>query len=236
MIPWNKKTASKFMQELSEKRPDLTTEDVYVNNKAPMLFTCAQGHEFYSAPNHILNDKTGCRTCSNENLSKVRSKTTEEFLKEFESIESPLTILGEYVNARVRVDVVCDKGHYSSCLPSGILRGNGCRQCVDYGKFRDAPVTLYYVRILHEGKKYYKVGLTQRGVSRRFVGKEGAKITCLYEEVYDSPLLAWESEQSLIRVFKEFITKDKVLRKGNTEVFCCDVLHMDNIQENSSWH
>lgn len=234
MIPWNKKTDQQFKLELGEKRPDLKTEDTYINNKFPMLFVCTSGHSFKAAPNHVLNDKSNCKVCANLKQSAERTRTQQEFIETLKSINSPFKVVGKYINAQTGVDVVCQKGHTSKVMPYNATRGSTCRQCVDYGKFRDAPVTLYYVRILHDSKTYYKVGLTQRGVSRRFVGAEGSKITSLYEEEYDSPLFAWEAEQSLIKAFKEFITKDKVLRKGNTEVFCCDVLHMDNTQE-SLW-
>lgn len=234
---WNKKTHEQFMSELAEKRPDLTTEDIYVNNKHKMNFSCANGHSFTTAPNHVLNDGTNCKLCSNENQSVNRLRSQKEFIEILESIDSVFTVVGEYTGANRKIEVVCDQGHTSYIFPHNAVRGSSCKQCADYGKLREIPTTLYYTRIDHEKKSYYKIGLTQRSFDRRFVGEEGRKVTLLYETVYDSPALAWEAEQSVLKAFKEFITKDKVLRKGNTEVFVSDVLHLDSYEmEEILWH
>ena len=233
---WNKKTHEQFLKELAELRPDLSTEDVYVNNKTKMLFTCNKGHKWNCAPNHVLNDKTMCRVCRDEKLSTDRLRTHEDFVSILKAINSVFTVVGEYKGANIKVDVVCDKGHSSSVFPSNAVRGSSCRECVDYGKFRDIPTTLYYVKFNHDGRDYYKIDLTQKSLSRRFVGEEARKMTLLYETVYDSPALAWEAEQSVLKAFREFTTKDKVLRKGNTEVFNSDILHLDSYQmEEETW-
>lgn len=233
-MSWNKKSHDQFIEELSLKRPDLSVEGGYTTNKAKLSFTCKLGHKWDASPNHILNDMTPCPTCARTAQGERRSKSQEDFILGMQAVNSPMKLLGEYKNARTSVRTICPVGHISMSHPGNLLKGAGCRQCVDYGKFRPEPVTLYYIKVLHESKNYYKIGLTQRGLSRRFTGTDKLKITSLYEEEYDSPLLAWEAEQSLIKTFKEFITKDKVLSNGNTEVFCCDVLHMDNTQE-SLW-
>ena len=235
-MSWNKKTHEQFIEEFKVKRPDLQVEGLYTTGKAHLTFICHLGHRWKTSPSHILNDMTPCPTCSHAAQGERRSKTQEEFIAGMIEAKSPMTLIGNYKNARTNVQVICPVGHIVMSHPGNLLKGSGCRQCVDYGKFRDSQITLYYVKILHEGRSYYKVGLTQREVSRRFAGKDGKKITCLYEEVYDSPLLAWEAEQSLLKAFKGFITKDKVLSNGgNTEVFCCDVLHMDNTTEDNTW-
>lgn len=237
-MSWNKKSDEQFKEELRVKRPDITTKDKYTTNKTKMLFECSEGHSWETSPNHILNDCSACPYCSHNTKYLSRRSSSEYFKNRLDEVDSEFTVLGEYTTARTKIEVVCPKGHKSFCFPYGLVRGSSCLQCKGYAKFKEGrPITLYYAKINHDNKFYYKIGLTQKGFAKRFMGQEALKMELLYETIYDSVFLGYEAEQSILYAFSEFITKDKVLRKGNTEIFNSDVLNLDSqTYEDFIWH
>jgi len=86
---------------------------------------------------------------------------------------------------------------------------------------------LYYIRINHNGKHYYKIGITTKSVRKRFNSLDLRKITIL--KVIEFPYwhLARFHEQSLLEKFNCYrnFNDELILSSGNSEIFIKDVLN-----------
>ena len=60
----------------------------------------------------------------------ARAKSPEEFARELEQVAPDVELLGEYTNARTRIDCRCRIcGHTWSPYPKSLLQGYGCPEC-----------------------------------------------------------------------------------------------------------
>ena len=85
---------------------------------------------------------------------------------------------------------------------------------------------LYYLKIRHKNKNYYKIGITNRSVKERYKPSEAKKIeSILFENfINDAEIL----ENCLLVHYAEFRTNNpEVFLDGYTEVFDRDILNMD---------
>ena len=74
----------------------------------------------------------------------------------------------------------------------------------------------------------YKIGITNRSVSRRFLPHEFQKMTIVHQWQFSVGSDAMRMEAEILRSFKKFRYKgDNVLIAGNTELFVKDVLGLD---------
>lgn len=97
---------------------------------------------------------------------------------------------------------------------------------------KELPGILYYLKILHNDKIYYKIGITNRTVKQRFSLEDLSKITILKETFYLSGLDAYHEEQKILKDFKGMLTLDKkILSSGNSELFEVDVLKLDKLDK-----
>ncbi|WP_157829145.1 GIY-YIG nuclease family protein [Colwellia sp. 75C3] len=95
----------------------------YVSSKAKVKLKCDKGHVFQSTPGTYIQAVTGCATCSK--CSPISAK--ESTLKTLNA--KGYTPLSQYVNAKTRMNVMCDKGHEFDITPDKIKLGRGCRVC-----------------------------------------------------------------------------------------------------------
>ncbi len=110
-MSWNK-------QEFDEK---------YKNMSTPINFVCDNGHE-NTTTMLSLNNNHGCSICSGN------KKLTYEFVKaEFEKRNFTM-VSTVYVNARTKIDVICDKGHKLTMTYDGFSQGSQCVHCLGSAK------------------------------------------------------------------------------------------------------
>ncbi len=225
---WNKKTEEQFIEELAIKRPDIRLVGAYTTNKTKTSFChIACGHTWATAPNHILNDNSECPSCLKARPDR-RTKSHETFVAQIAKACPLVKVIGQYTNAKEKVEILCENGHSSFSLPTNLLRGRYCTSCVEYRKFREQPITLYYVRLDASGGSFYKIGLTQRSIKARmkdFLPK--FKVVVLAEIQYDCPEEAYALEQRIISESQQWVVSEPIARKGNTEIFTKDVLNLD---------
>lgn len=85
------------------------------------------------------------------------------------------------------------------------------------------PSKLYYLRIKHDNKTYYKIGVTNFDVKTRFKQKKDYdKISILFEYSFQG-LDAYKIEQKILLKYKQYIINDKILSSGNTEIFYVNI-------------
>lgn len=227
-----KLTHEEFIVRLNNIKPFIKCVDGerYSGSFNKLKFICSSGHIFSSSPSNILNDKyIGCKRCSAQKMSNEKMKDHSEFVRQVSLIHPNYEVVGEYRSCFSKVELLCDKGHKFSSRANDILYGTGCSICRTSGYKDNLPGTLYYLRVEDGGEIFYKIGITNLSVSKRFNMKDRAKITILMEEYYENGLLARIAERQVLDCFKEFIAKDvNILKKGNTELFIKDVLSLDD--------
>jgi hypothetical protein len=88
------------------------------------------------------------------------------------------------------------------------------------------PAILYYLKIDHNGKELFKIGVTTKRVQDRFRARDMEKIEVVKTWSFDRAMDAYEREQGILNTFSDYLEFDfSVLESGgNTEIFSCDVL------------
>ena len=82
------------------------------------------GREWQTTPDNLLR-KHGCANCA-----RNRKKTTEEFAKELSVINNNFRVVGEYVNARTKIKVICKRcGYERISVPYSLVKGLNCPNC-----------------------------------------------------------------------------------------------------------
>jgi hypothetical protein len=106
-----------------------------------------------------------------------------------------------------------------------------CRkQLHDHSGFSfERPAELYYLRVDTGNGVFYKVGITNRDVARRFNKTDLRKITVIDTLYYNIGRDAYEHEQQLLKDFEQYRYKGEPVLKsgGSSELFTRDVLFLD---------
>ncbi|NGT11930.1 hypothetical protein G6Y96_09220 [Clostridium perfringens] len=95
----------------------------YVNNKTKVKLQCDKGHRYFVIPNNFKRG-TRCPICSGYNNPET-SKL--DFIKQVE--KEGYKVIGNYINARIKVEVECNKGHRYFVKPNDFKNGTRCSIC-----------------------------------------------------------------------------------------------------------
>ncbi len=91
---------------------------------------------------------------------------------------------------------------------------------------------LYYFRFRHDGKKYYKIGITVNSVHYRYRNGDGSSYRAIEKIFFDTTIYDTNRiERLILHTFKDKLANDRsILSKkgGYSEVFVSDVLGLDN--------
>lgn len=125
-----KKTTKEYIDELSVVNPGIEVVGDYINATTPIAHRCKiDDHIWNVAPGNALNGN-GCPLCKAQKLSKLFSKTHEQYVSEVAIINPDIEVLEQYVNSHVPILHRCKKDGYEwKIAPSNVLTGQGCPQC-----------------------------------------------------------------------------------------------------------
>lgn len=186
-----------------------------------LKYTCSSGHSG-SIIWASFRKGHGCHKCANM-LRLVCLKTVEDSLK----TDGYELLTNEYTHSRQKLPVLCEKGHEIDITWNGFKNGNRCSECAVYGFKLHKPATLYYLRFDIAGHSYWKIGITNLVVERRFRG-EPFPFTIIQEKIYLFGYMAKEEEKRILEKYDLFkYTGKPLLRSGNTELFTKDILRLD---------
>jgi hypothetical protein len=137
-----------------------------------------------------------------ENELKSKDNLTSEEVKELESIQIEYDLL------------------YERMFPT-----NNSNILERYNPIEGGETTLYYLRLLYRGRKYYKIGVTLRDISSRYTQQDQQYIEkVLYEKKLTH---ANTIEQKILKDFHNHIFPLAILSSGHSEVFDYDILELD---------
>lgn len=120
-----KKTHQEFVNEVSEKMPNIIVIGNYYNNKTKIEVKCKICDHIWSPRAESLLHNHGCPKCS-----RRYKRTNEEFVMEIKSKNPDIEILSEFKNISEKVNVRCTRcGKEWRAIPNHLLRGVGCSNC-----------------------------------------------------------------------------------------------------------
>ena len=120
------KTTEQFVDEMSVKNPNVKILGKYRNSKAKIETQCLRCDYIWTPTPNTLLRGSGCPKCSG-----LMRKTQEEFVREMAEKHPTVTVVGEYINNRIKVKCFCNKCKtYFFNTPHAMLsNGNGCSNC-----------------------------------------------------------------------------------------------------------
>lgn len=105
---------------------DIFRKENEKNRRAKMI--CPNGNIYVARLDHFKNGKRcSCGCSKNNNNENRKSLAQAEFNLMLQSINYKL--VGEYVNAHTKVEIMCDKGHTYKVKPTVFKQGNRCPYC-----------------------------------------------------------------------------------------------------------
>ena len=210
------------------------SETVYVDYYTPIIIKCntCNSTNTIRTTIHIGNTPStqkGCRTCAIAKRSAARKKPLDTLILEYTTkhpgkyiycydADSYIGTLGDIQLKCLRCSTVFTQNVKSHGA------GKGCSKCAQKGIDYSKPTMLYYISI--NNGEYYKIGITNYTPERRFA-KETADLRTIKSWEYPIGRDALRKEQEIRKRYRQFITTDKVLADGNSEIFTCDVLELD---------
>lgn len=93
----------------------------YINCKERVHLQCQYGHTWWAIPNNINTGK-GCNVCGyidDDAIQKFYDKVKEKGGQ----------VIGNYVNSKTKISLVCSEGHQWEAKPNCIMNGTWCKIC-----------------------------------------------------------------------------------------------------------
>ena len=117
-------TPESFKLKVAEKFPNLELLEDIVNGNTKIKYRCKEcGTVQDRIAYRLLKSKFGCRKCGSNNMKR----TTQSFKDEMKEINSNITIIGEYVNARTPILCKCNlDGTEWTSVPEVLTQGGVC--------------------------------------------------------------------------------------------------------------
>lgn len=160
---------------------------VYVNAKTKVEIVCPKHGSFFKSPdNHINGTYQGCQMCSHEKKHDT-TRLQSDFIRKAEAVFSGLYDYSQvkYVTAKTKVEIVCpEHGSFFQTPDNHIITKYGCPECarknytggysLEYfirnPSVKDVPGLLYLIQLENNSEKFFKIGITNRNIKKRFAG------------------------------------------------------------------
>ncbi len=215
------------------KKYDYSVVD-YKSAKSNVTIICNEHGEFKQSPDKHLMGR-GCRECGKITQGKKKLTTQEFIIRARNTHGEKYDYSGViYQGYFTKVNIRCKKHGIFSQKPSDHIGGCGCRGCNINGIKLNNPGILYYIKIINDDIEYWKIGVTNNTIEKRFGKKEVLnKIKIVRIWNFDKLFDGFRIEQEIIREFGDslYTGTNKLLNKcANTEIFTNDVLCLDSNQ------
>jgi predicted nucleic acid-binding Zn-ribbon protein len=213
-------THKDYENRLFQRELDFVPIEAYVSAKVPILHECYNGHTWKASPSNILNGR-GCPECAgnkrNTNESYL-SKLVERRILDTIPVES-------IINASTAITHECLKcKHRWKIRPYDVMCGKGCPSCARRGFDTSIEAIVYFVSFIYEDITYYKIGVTNHSVERRFQqywNKYSMKTE--WDILYDTGREALDLEQFLLDKYSIYKINTKAFPNGNTETITVSI-------------
>lgn len=126
-----RKTHEEFVEEMNSINSNIEIVGTYIRAKEKVLCKCKiDNHEWYAFSGNLLNGQ-GCPKCWTTALSKSKTKTHEDFIKEMDIKHPSIKVLGIYISNSTKIQCECKICNHTWCsTPNNLLSaGEGCPRC-----------------------------------------------------------------------------------------------------------
>ena len=238
-----RKGVSQFIEEAKKKFGDKFdySQVNYINQNTPVEIICSEHGAFWILPRGHLNKRgtlkaKGCPECSEK-----KKHTTKSFVSWAKKVH-----LNKYDYSKTfyksmddEVTITCPHhGEFTQSARRHVHRAQGCPTCGDElyllgetvhdlaSEDRYLEGQLYVINLFNDAENFYKIGIT-RNLKNRYIG-----ITALpyeYEVLLEADIgliLAYQTEQKVLRDYSKFQYKPKIRFQGHTE--CLSVNPIDH--------
>lgn len=205
------------------------SETKYISAHTKIQISCPIHGNFEQTPNAHLNGQ-GCPKCK----GGVRL-TTVEFIEKATKIHDDKFdySLVKYANSLTKVKIVCPIHGIFEQVPHDHLTGRGCSLCGAVGFKHNLPGLLYYIIFKYNNEYYFKIGITNRTIKKRFPASDRTKMIAIRCWEYENGKDAYDKEQQILKEHKDYIYNgnNKILKYNednnakHKEFFVEDVLN-----------
>lgn len=196
------------------------------NPKNKISIVCPIHGEFQQVMYEHARGK-GCSTCG----MLTKSLTTEKFIEKAKKVHNSTYTYAytTYISSTKKLMITCPVHGNFTQKASSHLEGSGCSACAVSGFSTAKPAILYYFKFLAKGKFYYKLGVTNLTINKRYRKCDRDRIvhSSVKIEKFTKGQDAYDKEQMLLRVYKNSkYTKDITLLESvkNTEIFTKNII------------
>lgn len=224
-----KNTFISVSQKVHNFKYDYTLTN-YIDSSTLVEITCVIHGSFWQNPSNHKSG-TGCPKCGTEHATNIKiQKAADTFIEVADKQHDHKYdySLIDYKDKNSYIQIICSKHGIFEQSPDNHKRGRGCPKCASYGFNPGKPAIMYYIKVVLEGVKLYKIGITNSSVETRFKKYEISKIYII--KIWEFPLGAdaLAKEQEILETYQEFkYLGESVLSSGNTELFTKDILQLD---------
>ena len=105
----------------------------YINAHIRTIITCKIHGDFLAYPCNVLLKGCGCPLCAPSKISKIKTLTTDEFIKKAKKIHENKYdySLTKYVNSKTKIKIICPIHGIFEQTPNNHLKGCGCPKCAN---------------------------------------------------------------------------------------------------------
>jgi very-short-patch-repair endonuclease len=127
-----RKKTEEFIEESKQKHGELYdySKTDYKTNKTDVIIICKKHREFQQNPKNHVNG-AGCPLCAIEQLSIIKTKTTEDFIIEAKQKHKDKYDYSKvvYINCETPICIICKIHGEFYQIPSSHLINGGCNKC-----------------------------------------------------------------------------------------------------------
>lgn len=227
-------TTDRFILEARKvhgKRYDYS-KSVYTKSVEPLRIICVEHGEFWQKPNVHLRPN-GCPKCADKRGALANSHTKEDFIKIARDVHGNKYdyTLVNYKNQNIPVTIVCPVHGKFRQSPKKHKQGRECKGCAKSGFDTNRSGLLYYFEKKDEnGKSWYKLGITNRPLNRRYSNRFLESVSVLLEKNYSDGAVCQKVEKHIKKKYNHLriAPPDGILDKysGLTEVYPTNILNL----------
>lgn len=204
----------------------------YVNSKTKVEIECSVHGAFLQLPAEHLTGK-GCKKCAMLINIESRRCNQNELIEQAQIIHNNQYDYSkvEYKTMIGPVIITCSEhGEFLQSFNNHIKHKQGCPKCGKYTSYmrstyvercKNGRANLYLLRCFNEEEVFFKVGITNRDLKRRYKNKTDMPYEFIVHKFANNDAgKIWDTEKKINKILKEFAYTPKIDFGGSkTECF-----------------